>query len=209
MAKSPTNGTTPKTAGSKAPVKRATPKKPAASAVPKAPAKAAASKANPVKEPEVTHREEAKSRFNAALEEAKAGAAALKAEAGQVVGTYREQAKGKSTDLVADAKGYSEEAKVRASELAVEGKAKASDALAALGQLVAENAAKIDENFGPQYGDYARTAARSLQENAAKLEAKSLEELGEDAKTFVREKPGTALGIAAVAGYLLSRIFRR
>ncbi len=167
----------------------------------------------PAVEPEVAqasaHREEAKTRFNAALEEAKAGAAALKAEAGQVVGSYREQAKGKGSTLASDAKVYGDEAKARAGELAVEGKAKASDALAALGQLVADNAAKIDENFGPQYGDYARSAARSLQENAAKLEAKSLEELGEDAKTFVREKPATALGLAAVAGYVLSRIFRR
>lgn len=167
----------------------------------------------PAVEPEVAqasaHREEAKTRFNAALEEAKAGAAALKAEAGQVVGSYREQAKGKGSTLASDAKVYGDEAKARAGELAVEGKAKASDALAALGQLVADNAAKIDENFGPQYGDYARSAARSLQENAAKLEAKSLEELGEDAKTFVRDKPATALGLAAVAGYVLSRIFRR
>lgn len=195
MAKNSTGGTPPKT-----PAKRAAPRKAAAKASP--PSK-------PTKEPEVTNREEAKSRFNAALEEARAGAAALKAEAGQVVGSYREQARGKSTDLVADAKDYGNEAKARAGELAVEGKARASDALAALGQLVAENAAKIDENFGPQYGDYARTAARSLQENAARLEAKTFEELGEDAKTFVREKPGTALGIAAVAGYLLSRLFRR
>lgn len=195
MAKSTTNGTTPKPAA-----KRATAKKPIVKATPKA---------EPMKEPEVTHREEAKSRFNAALEEARAGAAALKAEAGQVVGTYREQAKGKSSDLVADARHYGDDAKVRASELAVEGKAKASDALAALGQMVADNAARIDENFGPQYGDYARNAARSLQENAARLEAKSIEEIGEDAKQFVREKPGTALGIAAVAGYLLSRLFRR
>lgn len=173
----------------------------------------AAASTVPAVEPEVAkasaHRDEAKTRFNAALEEAKAGAAALKAEAGQVVGTYREQAKGKSSTLASDAKVYGDEAKARAGELAVEGKAKASDALAALGQMVADNAAKIDENFGPQYGDYARTAARSLQENAAKLEAKSIEELGEDARTFVRDKPATALGIAAVAGYILSRLFRR
>ncbi|WP_435417670.1 hypothetical protein WAB17_12475 [Parerythrobacter aurantius] len=200
MAKTPTGGAVGKTPAGK------TPAKPSAA---KSAVKAPPIKPVPAKEPEVTNREEAKSRFNAALEEAKAGAAALKAEAGLVVGGYRDQAKGKSTDLVSEARVYGDEAKARAGELAVEGKAKASDALAALGQLVADNAAKIDENFGPQYGDYARTAARSLQENAAKLEAKSLEELGEDAKTFVREKPATALGIAAVAGYLLSRIFRR
>ena len=176
-------------------------------------AKAPAKKTTPAKEPEVleatAHREEAKSRFNAALDEAKAGAAALKAEAGEVVSGYRSEAKGRSNELVSDARAYGEEAKVKAGELAVEGKAKASDALSALGRMVADNAAQIDEQFGPKYGDYARNAARSLQENAAKLEAKSVEEIGEDAKEFVRKSPGTALGIAAIGGYILARLFRR
>ncbi|GAA4037791.1 hypothetical protein [Parerythrobacter jejuensis] len=203
MAKSPTSGSSakPKT-------KRATK------------AKASPAKAEPEVLEAQAHREEAKSRFNAALDEAKAGAAALKAEAGEVVGTYREQAKGKSTDLTADAKAYGEEAKVRASELAeetkvragelaVEGKAKASDALSALGKMVADNAAAIDDQFGPKYGDYARNASRSLQENAAKLEAKSVEEIGDDAREFVRKSPGTAIGLAAIGGYILARLFRR
>ena len=167
----------------------------------------------PAQEPEViqatAHRDEAKSRFNAALDEAKAGAAALKAEAGQVVGTYREQAKGRSSDLATDARAYGEEAKVKASELAVEGKHKASEALAALSRLVSENATQIDDQFGPKYGDSARNAARSLEENAAKLEAKSIEELGEDTREMVRKSPGTALGIAAIGGYILARLFRR
>jgi hypothetical protein len=169
--------------------------------------------ATPAQEPEViqatAHRDEAKTRFNAALDEAKAGAAALKAEAGQVVGTYRDQAKGRSSDLATDARAYGEEAKVKASELAVEGKHKASEALAALSRLVSENATQIDDQFGPKYGDYARNAARSLEENAAKLEAKSIEELGEDTREMVRKSPGTALGIAAIGGYILARLFRR
>ena len=152
MAKSTTNGTTPK-----GPTKRPAQKK----TVAQASSNPSPATATPMKEPEVTHREEAKSRFNAALEEAKAGAAALKAEAGQVVGSYRDQAKGKRTDLMADAKDYGTEAKARASELAVEGKAKASDALAALGQLVAEpprSAWKCGSNSGRCCG--ARCACR-------------------------------------------------
>ncbi|MCR2833935.1 hypothetical protein [Parerythrobacter lacustris] len=143
---------------------------------------------------------EAKTRFNAALEEAKAGAAALKTEAADRAMAYRDQAKGKSQDWAADAK-------TKAGELAVEGKTKASDAIASLGKVVADNAVTIDERFGEKYGDYARKASRGLQETSAKLDAKGIDELGEDAREFVRKSPGTAIGIAAVAGFLLARLF--
>ena len=47
-----------------------------------------------------------------------------------------------------------------------------------------------------------------MQESAAKLDSKDLNELGDDAKEFVRKSPGLAIGIAAVAGFLLSRVFK-
>lgn len=137
----------------------------------------------------------AKGRFNSALEEAKAGASAFK--------------DGKGAELMDDAKKYGGEAKERAGELAVEGKAKASDAIASLGTVVADTASSIDERFGEEYGDYARKASRSLQEASAKLDAKSVEEIGEEARDMVRKSPGVAIGVAAVAGFLLARLFRR
>ena len=149
---------------------------------------------------------EAKSRFNAALEEAKAGAAALRTEAENRLSTVSGQAKGKGTDLVAEAKNYGEQAKGKAGELAVEGKQVASDAIASLGKVVGETAPQIDEKLGEQYGDYARKASRTLQETSAKLEAKSVEELGEDARAMVRKSPGVAVGIAAVVGFFLARM---
>jgi len=148
------------------------------------------------------HTEEAKSRFNAALEEAKAGATALKDEAVTRASAYRDQARGKGENWTADAKS-------KAGDLAVEGKAKASGALLGLSRLVDENASKIDENLGPKYGDYARSASRSLRETADSLESKSVDELGTDARTFVREQPAAAVGIAAFAGFLVARIFRK
>lgn len=148
------------------------------------------------------HVEEAKSRFNAAIDEAKAGATALKEEAVERAASYRDQAKGKGEHLSSDVKE-------KASELAVEGKAKASGALIGLGKLVDDNAPVIDEKFGPKYGDYARTASRSIQETGEKLDQKSLEELGEDAREFVRTKPAAAIGIAAAAGFLIARLFRK
>ncbi len=34
------------------------------------------------------------------------------------------------------------------------------------------------------------------------------EDIGEDAKQFVRKSPGLAVGIAAVAGFMLARLFK-
>ncbi|MFO6447242.1 hypothetical protein ACLBKU_08870 [Erythrobacter sp. NE805] len=150
---------------------------------------------------------EAKSRFNAALEEAKAGAAALRAEAETRITTVGGQARGKGDDLVSEAKAYGEQALGRAGELAVEGKKVTSDAIASLGKVVGDTAAQIDEKLGVQYGDYARKASRTLQETSAKLDAKSVEELGEDAREMVRKSPAAAVGIAAVFGFFLARVF--
>lgn len=151
---------------------------------------------------------ESKSHFSSAIEEAKAGAAALRAEAGEKAVAYRERARDRSGALVEDAKAFGGEAKVRAGELAEEGKHRASDAIASIGKAVGDTAETIDERFGEDYGDYARKASRSLQEASAKLDAKSMDELGEDTREFVRKSPGVALGIAAVAGFLVARLFR-
>lgn len=150
---------------------------------------------------------EAKSRFNAALEEAKAGAAALRAEAENRLTVVGGQARGRSDDLLAEAKAYGEQALGKAGELAVEGKRMTSDAIASLGKVVGDTAAQIDEKLGPQYGDYARKASRTLAETSAKLEAKSVEELSEDAREAVRKSPAAAVGLAAVFGFFLARIF--
>jgi ElaB/YqjD/DUF883 family membrane-anchored ribosome-binding protein len=147
-------------------------------------------------------REEAKSRFNAALEEARAGAALLGAEAKERVGVYRDQARTRGGD-------WAGEARTKAGELAVQGKSKASEALTGLSRVVNENAPTIDENLGPKYGEYARTASRRLEETAQRLDQKSVEELTEDAREMVRKSPAAAVGLAALAGFLLARLLRR
>ncbi|MDE2403469.1 MAG: hypothetical protein KGM17_01980 [Sphingomonadales bacterium] len=174
---------------------------------------------------------EAKARFAKAIEEAKAGASALGkvaqekaselgktaqgkagalgAQAQERAGEVREQLAGKGSELLEDAKVLGGQAKEKAAAYADTGKAKASDALSGLGRIVADSAELIDEKLGVKYGDYARGAARSIHETAAKLDAKDLGELGEDAKEFVRKSPGVAVGIAAVAGFMLARLFRR
>ncbi|MGV2496256.1 hypothetical protein [Pelagerythrobacter aerophilus] len=177
-------------------------------AKPAAPATATAAAAPAGAGTTTDHRTEAKSRFNSALEEAKAGAAALKAEAADRAVAYRDQAKGRSEDWVEEAKTYGRQAKGKSKELATEGKAKASEALSSLSRMVSENATAIDEKFGAQYGDYARKASRSLEEASVKLDSKSVDDLSEDAREMVRKSPGLAVGLAAVAGFMLARMFR-
>ncbi|WEK47095.1 MAG: hypothetical protein P0Y56_02075 [Candidatus Andeanibacterium colombiense] len=177
---------------------KAAPKKPAAPR-----AKASAAKA-PIKS---VNTAAAKEKFSKALDDAKAGAAALGSEARTRAEAYRDQAVAKSSDWVDEAKVYGEQAKKKAGELAVEGKTRASDALSGFGKLVSDNAVTIDDRFGEKYGDYARTASRKLQETAARIDAKEIDELGEDAREFVRKSPALAVGIAAVAGFFLARLF--
>ena len=164
----------------------------------------AAKKAEPAP---VDHKAEAKASFSRALDEAKAGARELTAAGKSRADVYRERAAAKSGDWADDARAYGEQAKARAGELAVEGKARASDALSGLGKLVSDNAESIDDRFGTKYGDYARSASRKMQETAAKIDAKSLDEMGDDAREFVRKSPGLAVGLAAVAGFMLARLF--
>lgn len=169
--------------------------------------------------PVTTHRDEAKSRFSKALDEAKAGAAALKAEALEKAEAlkadakvradgYKGRAGEKGSQLKGDAAVYGDQAKAKASELANETKARTSEALVSLSRLATDNAPTLDEKLGVKYGDYARSAARSLESGAAKLDAKSLDELGEDAREMIRKSPGTAVAVAVGAGFLLARLFR-
>lgn len=150
----------------------------------------------------------AKAKFAKALDEAKAGAQALGTQVQDTAGAYREKLAGQSEALIDEAKAAAAQAKEKAAALAEDGKARAVEGITAVSKIVAENAGAIDEKLGPKFGDYARSAARTLDGAAAKLDAKELGELGEDAREFVRKSPGLAIGIAATAGFLLSRLFR-
>lgn len=201
-----------------APKKRA-PRKAAGGSAPKLAAATTSAKATPMNQNTATdtntatgasaRRSEAKSRFTAAIDEAKAGVAALGAEATERAGLYREQAATRGKDWAAEARAYGDDAKVKGRDLATQGKGKVSEGLTALGQAVGDSAQVVDEKLGAKYGDYARTASRSLQDAATKLETKSIDELAEDGRAMVRKSPGAAVGIAAVFGFLLSRLFRR
>lgn len=148
-----------------------------------------------------TAKADAKGHFAKAIEEAKAGAQALGKGAHDRADLYREK-------VTSTGGEWTGQAKERASGLANDGKARATEAIAGLGRLVSDNASLIDEKVGAKYGDYARSAGQSIQDAASRLETKELNELAEDAKEFVRKSPGLAIGIAAVAGFVLARAFK-
>ena len=155
----------------------------------------------------------AKTHFTKAMEEAMAGAHALAGECKDKFSQTKDElggeAKTRSDDARDKASAFAEDAKVRASEYAVEGKARTSAAIVSLSKVIDDNTATIDDKVGVKYGDYARTASQSMKDAATKLDEKSFEELGEDAKTFVRESPGLAVGMAVAAGYVLGKLFTR
>ncbi|OYU33341.1 hypothetical protein [Novosphingobium sp. PASSN1] len=149
------------------------------------------------------------SRFGKAIEDAKASAANLSGEARERTTALTETVTATASEYTEKAGEYAEQAKVVALDLARQGKGKATAALGALGETIESNAGVLDEKLGVQYGDYARGAAHTLQSTAASLEAKDIPEIGEEIVTFVKKSPVKALGIAAVTGFVLTRLLRR
>lgn len=150
-----------------------------------------------------------KSRFSRAIDDARATAEGLRADAAEVAAAAREKATTTAAEWTEQATNLANQARDRSVELARQGKDKTSEAIAVVGRAIADTAPVIDEKLGVAYGDYARTAAGALETSADKLAAKDFVDLGEDVKEFVRKSPATALGIAAVTGFLFARLFSR
>ena len=157
--------------------------------------------------------EAAKSHFTKAMDEAKAGAQIIadgyREKFKQSKDEFKDEAKTRSADAQTKAEGYAAEAKEKAAKLANDGKARTSQAMFGLSKVIDDNTALIDEKVGPKYGDYVRTASKSVKDAAGKLDEKSLDELGVEAREFVRTSPGLAIGMAVAAGYMIGRILKR
>jgi len=100
------------------------------------------------------------------------------------------------------------EATDRARSYAEDGKARAGGALDELARMVSDAAAQVDEKVGPQYGQYARTAAETITGFSDQIKAKELDALIEDARSFVSKSPAIAIGTAAALGFVLARLVR-
>lgn len=98
------------------------------------------------------------------------------------------------------------EAGDRARTIADEGKARASGALEQLSQMLTDAAGQVDEKLGEQYGQYARSAATSVQGFSSTLNDKTVDDLLDDARELVRKSPAIAIGTAAAVGFVVARL---
>ncbi len=125
------------------------------------------------------------------------GTEGVKADAGDL----RDAATAKFGDFRAQATD-------KAREYADEGKARASAGLDSVAKMIGDSADQIDEKLGGSYGDYVRRAGDAVSGFSTSLRDKDVEELFEDARDLVRRSPAIAIGAAAAAGFVLSRIIK-
>lgn len=96
----------------------------------------------------------------------------------------------------------------KAHELADQGKAAATEKLDGFSRLIDDAAGQVDDRLGPQYGDYARSAASTVANLAASLRGKEVDDLVADARDFVKKSPVVAIGAAAAIGFVLARLVK-
>jgi hypothetical protein len=102
----------------------------------------------------------------------------------------------------------SSQAGERARGLVTQGLERTSEALANVSKMIGDTAEGIDERLGPEYGEYARRAAGSIENVANQIASKDPDELIEDTRNFVRNSPGIALAGAAVVGFVVARLLK-
>ena len=89
-----------------------------------------------------------------------------------------------------------------------QGLERSSEALANVARMIGDTAPGIEERLGPEYGDYARRAAGSIENVANTIAEKDPDELIDDTRNFVRNSPGVALAGAAVVGFVVARLLK-
>jgi len=105
-------------------------------------------------------------------------------------------------------KDLSGQAADKARGLVGQGLERGSEALANVSRMIGDTADGIEERLGPEYGDYARRAATSIETTASNLAAKDPDELIDDTREFIRKSPGVALAGAAIAGFAIARLLK-
>lgn len=102
----------------------------------------------------------------------------------------------------------SEQAADKARGFVGQGIERSAETIANVSKLVGDTASGLDERLGPEYGDYARRAAETLENTANRLASKDPDELIEDTRQFIRKSPGVALAGAAIVGFALARLVK-
>lgn len=122
--------------------------------------------------------------------------------------TIKSEASKKANSIRKEASTFASQASSKAREAAEKGKGKAADSVSSLAKMLEDSASTVDDKFGRQYGDYARSAATTVAGLASTLEQKDLEELAESTRDFVKKSPAVAVGAAAVIGFVLARMLK-
>ena len=105
-----------------------------------------------------------------------------------------------------NAAGFGQQAADRMRMFAEDGKERAGGALDQLAQMLTDAAEQVDGKLGGHYGDYARTAASSVQGIAQSVRDKDVDAFADDLRGFVRKSPAAAVGVAAALGFVVARV---
>lgn len=127
-------------------------------------------------------------------------------EAGATTATQAIQ--GTRAMLLGKLDGLTGQATDKAHDLVQAGKDRAIAAIDDVARMIEDAASEIDAKVGTQYGDYARRAAGSVGELSRTLNDKEVDTLLDDARDLISKSPAAAIGIAAVAGFVIARLLR-
>jgi ElaB/YqjD/DUF883 family membrane-anchored ribosome-binding protein len=133
----------------------------------------------------------------ASAEDEATGGGSFGAAKDKLVDQVREQVSTLRSQATGKARGFADD-----------GKARATGLLDDVSQVIGEAAESIDRRFGEDYGEYAHKASGAVSGLADKLRDRTVDDLIDDARDFVRKSPGIAIGVAAVAGFMLVRLIK-
>lgn len=149
-----------------------------------------------------------KKAVNKAAAAASAAASAAATAAGAKISETVESVdwKAQADQIKAQASQLTTQAGKVARDAAETAKDKTGSAMQGLAKLIADTADTVDSKLGPQYGDYARSAAHAVAGAAKSVDDADIDQLIEEARSFVRKSPAVAIGAAAIAGFVLMRL---
>lgn len=125
------------------------------------------------------------------------GAASFIGAKDKLVGQVREQVSTLRGQATSKARGFADDGKARATSL-----------LDDFSEVIDEAAQAVERKFGADYADYAHRASGAVSGLADKVRSRTIDDLIDDTRDFVRKSPGIAIGIAAVAGFMLVRLIK-
>jgi ElaB/YqjD/DUF883 family membrane-anchored ribosome-binding protein len=126
-----------------------------------------------------------------------AGTATLGSAKEKLVSQVRDQVSTLKSEAGTRVRGFADDRKSQATSLLDEFSA-----------VIDEAAEAVDRRFGADYGDYAHRASGAVSNLADTVRSKTIDDLIDDTREFVRKSPGIAIGIAAVAGFVLVRLIK-